>query len=408
MRRKLQIRVHDDDPQTTRRWSEKLRKIVAAPHTVEPLLHTEFEQALDALESRRKNARRRSKSNIEPTPCKAIDEADVLIIDYDLLKSNKSSFLTGELFAYLSRCYSTCGLILVVNQFSGDLFDLTLKGHPESFADLNIGASQLFCDGLWKDDWSNSYRSWHWPVLPRAAKAFRARSAALAKHLDRAVISYLGMADFFGMLSGPAAEFLQGNVRKKIDQITFRDFVSGNSIHGLQRADGATDDAQIARIAVSRIGKWLERLILVGQDILVDAPHLVSRIPKLLRGDSRKIANWNETARFGDRAPYGIRTEKIGSCTFQGNDWLSRPAWIWPRLTELRELREEALAAPSPGFTFCEDISRFLPQPKTRQFVADLPSPFVKRYVANPGFLGKRAREELRSIRYAPEFRFAI
>ena len=45
---------------------------------------------------------------------------------------------TGERVAYIARCFSACGFIIALNQYNNQgqpIFDLTLPGHVNSFAD---------------------------------------------------------------------------------------------------------------------------------------------------------------------------------------------------------------------------------------------------------------------------------
>src|SRR4051812_38583181 len=53
---------------------------------------------------------------------------------------------------------------------------------------------------------------------------------------------------------------------------------------GLRRGDEATSKQAVARIAAARTAKWLTRVVLPLQDVLIDAPHLVSRNAALLVG----------------------------------------------------------------------------------------------------------------------------
>ena len=107
-----------------------------------------------------------------------IDNASIFIIDYDLLSSqeegeekNEEFFtgsLTGEIVAYLVRCFSKCKLIIGLNQYGNNPFDLTLRGDLDSFADLNLGGDQLDNPNLWMGDWQDSeqeFRPWSWPNL---------------------------------------------------------------------------------------------------------------------------------------------------------------------------------------------------------------------------------------------------
>ena len=66
-------------------------------------------------------------------------------------------------------------------------------------------------------------------------------------------------------------------------------------------SDEPWDQGGIERVAAARLGKWLERLVLPGQNVLVDAPHLVSRFPSLVAAD-----DLDETTRLG--ATYVFRS----------------------------------------------------------------------------------------------------
>jgi hypothetical protein len=407
MKRPLNIRMHDDSESATKAWAKKLQKIIGTAHTVTPISDLHFHDCLQVLDRRRKDVRKGVKAKF--VPCPEIDDADVLVVDYDLLTSKRSAFATGEQFAYLSRCYSTCGVVVVVNQFGGDLFDLTLKGHAESFADLNVGENQLFCKGLWAEPWGNGFRSWHWPLIPALVDDFTLRVSGLKGKLDRSIISHLEMDSYFAMLSGPSVEFLQGNLREpKIEAITFREFVEKNSIQGLRRSDKPLDDNAVARIAASRIGKWLERLVLTGQDILVDAPHLVSRFPSLLSGPPNRRESWDATAKLSERKVKGIRGERISGFRFKQEHWLSRPSWIWPQVSSSKDIPEVknpfGSERPKRELVFCEDVSRFLPRGSAKEFVAELPSPFVRRFIAGSAIL----KPSKKVVQYAPAFRLAL
>lgn len=139
----------------------------------------------------------------------------------------------------------------------------------------------------------------------------------------------------------------------------------------------------IGRIAVTRISKWLERLILPGQDTLVDAPHLVSRYPSLLKEELTDIVTWNKTARFGSYIDLGLDHRKIEEFRFKKSCWLSRPTWFWRGLSECQKIKE--VSAPwekkSTDFAFCEDDSKFHKREECKEFIAESDSPYVQRFV---------------------------
>ena len=171
----------------------------------------------------------------------------------------------------------------------------------------------------------------------------------------------------------------------------------------------------MARVAAARVGKWLERVVLPGQDVLVDAPHLALRFPSLLRGDGKKLDTWNATTSLFP--PKSLWSEKaqlrqtIQRHSFRQQDWLSRAAWFWSELRKLEDIEEvrNPWSVERPDFVFCEDVSGFLPQQEAREFVADLASSFVRRFVVNPGSCSDHElAEELRKVNSRPKVRFSM
>lgn len=267
---KKNILFFDDDEGLARRWAEKLERlpIVNRDFNVRHMKMDVFRQAHEELNERRGKARGEGKGH-EADRRHHLDDIDILIIDFDLFKFDPN--VTAESIAYLARCYSRCGLIVALNQFNRrPHFDLTLKGHPESFADLNLHDSQVHDQGLWKEPWKG-FRPWNWPLLPRALKAYENRIKEVSSVLDEPILAFLGLDRVGQLLPRSTVEFIESK-GGKLEETTFRQFVE-RSQQGLQARDKPLDEASIARIAAARIHKWLDRLVLPGQDILVDAPH---------------------------------------------------------------------------------------------------------------------------------------
>lgn len=412
------ILIYDDDPKVAKRWHETLKRTLASlklDYETIPLDENDFERCVADLEKRRAAARKqKGKQKFDEMEQNDFDEVDMLILDYDLLnpKSETRTFVTGERVAYLARCYSRCGSIIGLNQFANQMgkngFDLTLKGHLESYADLNLGDEQLSNKGLWKEPWKG-FRPWYWPMLPRAVEALEARVKEVQSNLDEPILSFLGFPDEISrILPRSTLEFLGKG--KAPEKTTFREFVlkSGN---GLRGKDKPLNDEAIARIAAARIAKWLERLVLPGQDILVDAPHLVSRFPSLLKGNVNDIETWNKTASFVGVSRLGMDHKKIEKFRFIKENWLSRPAWLWSQISGFEKIQEvrDPWVTTRPDFIFCEDISRFLPRDAAREFVADLPSQFTRRFIVDlESKEGRRFAGELEKVEYAPRVRLSL
>lgn len=405
------ILICDDSGRIVDKWKRALEKVlrtVDADYHVNSLSDPSlFREQISILQDRRKQART-GKAPPHRTARAHFDTANILVVDYDLLGLSpvKMGYITGENVAYLARCYSGCGLIVALNQFGNNPFDLTLSGHPESYADLNLGSDQLANPGLWSEKWTG-FRPWYWPILPQACEAFERRRRSLVGHLDDEVLGYLGLHhERTGTLPRTIAQFLGRS--KSPQKTTFRNFVQRSGA-ALEPKDRTLDDESTATIAAARLGKWLERLVLPGQEILVDAPHLVSRFPSLLSGDVRSPEAWNRTTAFS-QTRLGMRTGKIDRFRFGMRDWLSRPAWFWRGLSgfeKIDEVKNPWVSREKPDLVFCEDASRFLPRNSAREFVADLPSSFVRRYAVAPNS-PDAGRSEFAGVQYDPSVRFSL
>ena len=101
-------------------------------------------EEVELLERRRRSARTGDHPDEGNS---SFDDADILIVDYDLTASGEQQggpAETGERVAYLARCYSKCGTIVALNQYNVTAtFDLSLIGHISSFADINISGDQI-------------------------------------------------------------------------------------------------------------------------------------------------------------------------------------------------------------------------------------------------------------------------
>jgi hypothetical protein len=352
----------------------------------------EFLEWMQVLAERQREFRRSGTWSGEEIP---FDKVDIFIVDYDLFGT--ASFLTAEDVAYLGRCFSRCGLIVGVNQYGHNPFDLTLQGHPQSFADLNIGQEQLGIPGLWGNH-EGGFRPWHWPILPSYLNTFERKVEDVREGLqaDTPISEVIGFgAEVFSLLPRSTGEF----IGRYPSETLFQEFVVHSEI-GLRPKDVQVrdmDEAILARVGAARISKWLERFVLPGQDILVDAPHLVSRYPSLLRGDRADIETWNKTASLVNYEELGLSTDVIEPFRLQKGYWVSRPAWFWKQLRECEEIQEvrEPWTIERPSWVFCEDTSTFCEE--YEEFVADVESPFTRRFVSR-----------VDRVDYQPAYRFSL
>lgn len=390
---KRKIIVLDDEADLARRWADGLKKLPGLTEGFPEIVSLDgaaFSKEFEVLRERQASCRTKKAW----TSASVFDQAAVLLVDYDLVGVlGTKLYTTGEEVSYLVRCFSNCGVIVGLNFEPGNRFDLTLRNHPDSFADLHIPAVQVTNSALWGLG-AADFRPWSWPELPQQSAAYSAQVADALKNLDKPICEVLGFPrDVVASFPRSVAEYLGGFPAKT----TFRALATEA---GLKEKDSKwATDQMLARISAARVSKWIESIVLPGQDILVDAPHLIWRYPSLLKADSAKVDSWNALCAIS--APtdkLGIDHAKISGSQFGAKHWLSRPAWFWKPVSADAAIKE--VSAPwetkTPPFVFCEDVSRFAEKSKSKEFVAEMESPYARRFVAH-----------VEGINYTPRVRFA-
>lgn len=426
---KKQILIYDDDSGRRRDFKGKLKRALnkvgqSENFNIESLDDDDFQNAIKALEQRRIDFRENTEIDFEGSSDDGIikiDHASIFIIDYDLLSSPEekdkkkevllTGSLTGEIVAYLVRCFSKCKLIVGLNQFGSNPFDLTLRGDLDSFADLNLGEKQLDNPGLWKSNWEDSeqeFRPWSWPNLCDLLRDFDARVREiqdnLEDNLEKSIGEFLNFdRELFQVLPREIVQFIEKQEKREHYQTTFWEFLteSGNGLRlkDTEKLKKGVNVHILARVGAARISKWLEQLVLPEQDILVDAPHLVSRYPSLIEGDMEEIGTWNSIAQLVKPDKLGLKTNLIESYRFDKDHWISRPVWFWDKLRECERIREiiEPWLTVKPGWVFCEDTSYFEYRENCQEFLAETASPFTRRFV-----------KKIDDVDYRPRVRFSM
>ncbi len=375
----LEILVYDDQFNLAKSWAKKIKDEIKGSHSdavVKPANREDFQQLLTLINSRRK-AWREAGDESGTIDLHEADTADVIVVDYDLLQYSDSVDTTGSRLAYLLRCFSKCGFIIVLNEF-GNVFDLSLGSPPEGFADIHIGDEQIGNPGLWRAPF-DGYRPWYWPVVPDARKNFDQCVKDVQENLDKPILDFLDLSHVIDWMPRRAQDFLLG--KQKIEKVTFRDFVK--SAHGGISSKDSLIPEQMARVAAARIVTLLNSIILPEQSVLVDAPHLVSRFPSLILNQRDEIGMWNKLCNPVTHEIDDLLVEDLREYKFKQSHWLWRPAWYWPEINKdegIEEVRDLGLVEEI-DWVFCENISRFVPDKFTQGFRARVSPPFIKRHV---------------------------
>jgi len=392
--------ICDDEPDLSKDWVRRVRTV--APEERYAISEPPTNEAIrDSVRTmiKRRNASR--DGGAPPTEQCLFDGVDVLIVDYDLLHVDEDNArYTGEGVARLARTFADCHMIVVLNQFPEAQFDLSLRGHMASHADLNIDVTLIDNAGLWNPPPWEGFRPWSWETLDAAVTRQKARVAQLVEgDLQQSIIATIGLtADDASRMSDGAFGFIAPNAANFEDLAaqTFAGFLAttteGKTAHALMERDvrGA------ARFAAARISKWLERELLGPQDVLVDLPHLVQRFPFLVPGDLSDPASWSQVVH--DDTP--LRAVIPEGAWFAADSWLSRPAVWWRRLESdpnIRKRRTEFDYSKAPDLVFLEDVSTFCPLADATEFRAGFHNAYDRRFA-----------KVVEGFQYAPQRRFAF
>ncbi len=385
----------DDRPTFGHAWVETIRG--AAPESHYHVRDTPDEGDIwDAIKEI--YARRTATRSREQVAC-LFDDVDILVLDFDFLHVDDVSALhTGESLAGLARIYADVEVVVVVNQFPPAQFDLSLRGHVASDADINIDGNLLGTQGLWTDPPWEGFRPWHWQTLYRAVHTQKARQALVRDYWTKPIVEALGMQEEdVNRLSDTAFGFIAPDSKdwRQLQQHTFERFVC-RSANGRVARDLAESNPEAAfRFASARIGKWLERLVLGPQDVLIDLPHLVQRYPFLLGAKVHDVKAWNEMVCEESTTNLCLPD----GCLFGVPGFLSRPA-VWRHRFEndggVQETRCAYDFSTVPPFVFLEDVSRFAPLDEAKEFRAGHHNAFDRRFV-----------ECVEGVTYAPQRRLA-
>ena len=392
------VLVCDDDVDLAAGWIEDIQQVAPAEYEIGPApTRDDVRDASKEILLRRGAAR--DGGPRERQEC-LFDGVDILLIDYDLIHiDDDNAQHTGESIARLVRAFSDCSVAVVLNQFPGIHFDLSLRGHIESHADLNIDVDLIATPGLWRSPPWEGFRPWYWQTLARAVDSQRAREAVVANAMATPILdSFRMQAEDASRLSDSAFAFVAPDAEDfpALQAKTFESFLSmtpdGRDAGSLLE----TNPAAAARFVAARLGKWLEREVLGPQDVLVDVPHLLQRYPFFMGEAIDDVDAWNKTIVDVDRLKEVIEPHYW----FEPQNCLSKPA-VWCQRLEMDEnitgLRQSFDYSVVPGVVFSEDCSMFVDISEATEFRAGFHNSYDRRFVSR-----------LEGIEYGPQRRFAF
>jgi len=349
------------------------------------------------------------------------DDYDLVIFDNNLAELKiASARLTAESMVGYVRAFSNCPYCVSLNKNPDVDFDLRyLVGDYETRADLALNTRHLSNLGLWTgrpEDAEDGFLPWYWPALSEAPARRREQVTFIQEHLDQRILSALGLPTdelAIGFLSLHGQGALVPNKRAAewsfIDVFRERDrslpAETKEDREGISKAVEREHIASlVARVVAADVDLWFRRDLVAPQEMLIDIPHLVMRMPFLLAGDTSDPKVWNDAATCHS-APFGLKSELYSEhlewARFQKEVWVQRPVFLWPSLKENEALDELFFEWASKEMevadvVFCEDRSVFSPRAAAgtestpKEFGAEFEGAWTRRFVAKVDGYGYR------------------
>ena len=364
------------------------------------------------------------------------NEVDLVILDNNLAQLGiRGARLTAEGIAGYIRAFSSAPYIVSINKNPEIDFDLSyLVGDYTTRADLALNIRHLSNPALWtsrRADARLEFLPWYWPKLRDVGTKRREQIQFVKEHLDVNISEAFDIStDDFNFLSRQARSLLsQAEETRETEPggdetngmtATFREIflASSRSLPNEQERKTLNSKSEqnkdgieliMARVVASDIDLWFRRDVLGPQEVLVDIPHLLMRMPFLMGDDAGDIRCWNEVVDgVGGNPPFGLDQELFAShlekVRFDQGICKAQPCFWWSRLRENDELNAyySTVGINWAEAVFCEDRSEFLPRDPedgTRaplEFVTQFEGSWNRRFVA-----------AIEGIRYVPRVRFA-
>lgn len=393
----MQIRVCDDVETIADGWVAAIKAVV--PDTFDVARMPDAKNEVSNLLTRKLAV---EKGEAPLTLETAFDGIDVLVVDYDLLHLDETgSRTTGEGVARLARTFSSCGVVVVMNQFKGPQFDLGMRGHLDSFADVNVDANLVGRASLWEDltPQDGQFDPTTWTPLPGMLTAVRGLSDIFEeKGFDAELMPIVGLCEAaLAELSDTAFGFLSLDAETAADlaKVTVRGFLIRSLGEELVDTMCLHAPKIMFDFAASRIAKWLDRAVLRPMDVVIDGLHLVDRLPFIMDATKVDMADRNAWTAAASKPTECLRWDILEKyANDPASRVLGRPVFDWYRLAnddQIDALQDAYLDGENERFFLAEDTSRFVGRDDLTRYRADFHN-----------FGDRRAIERLGDVTYGP------
>ena len=360
-------------------------------------------------------------------------DCDIIFIDNNLAALDiDGARLTAEAVAGFIRAFTNARYVVSLNKNPEVDFDLRyLVGDYQTQADLALNTNHLSNLALWTGnpmDAKNHFLPWYWPALNCISSKRIGQMEFVIKHMKSAIFRTLSFPDqavdylsrhAIGALSSNVVDSTTGDSNDTpVKAITFMDFFrySCRSLPVLnerrelaEAADAGNDNAVkiVARVVSAEIDKWIRRDVVGPQEVLVDIPHVLMRMPFVLGSGVCDIDRWDQALTVVE-PPFGLDREiydkHIVDTVFPHSIWMKSPCFWWPELKSSEELNDLFFATGEewPEVVFCEDTSQF------RNLTPDGENSEPMEFAAEfEGSWNRRNVSVLPDLKYTPRSRFA-
>ena len=397
---------------------------------VERLFADDLREAIESLVERGRSFLENSRPASSLEAKLAFDEPgiDLVILDNNLAELRiQGARHTAEALAGHIRAFTAIPYVVSLNKNPQTDFDLRfLVGDYETKTDLALNTDHLGLQGLWTGEpgpEDGCFLPWYWPVLGVEPAKRSLQEGFVESHLKEAMLESLGFSE--GVVTRLArhakgAISSQAQDNAALASVTFLDFFM-QSCHSLpiekerqnvvrRLASGDEREQRAARAVVVRVvaaelDRWFRRDVSGPQAMLVDLPHLLTRMPFLLGEGASSVEGWNaavESRLEPLEVVDGSFRDHLEAAAFPYRCWTKVPSFWWPLLKADEELNASFFEdhLDWADALFCEDVSRFRSasrEPAPREFAAEFEGAWNRRQVA---WLADRS--------YTPGSRFAL
>lgn len=365
----------------------------------------------------------------------AFRDVDVAIVDNNLSALDLEGVrLTAEAMVGYLRAFTSIPYIVSLNKNPDVDFDLRyMVGDYQTHADLALNTEHLSSSILWQNASNRNgvgavFAPSYWPNINEVASKRRNLIKTITDRVNDPVLEVLGFQpNALDTLSRHAKGVLvpHASTDQALRTATSLDFFKASSralplrdrqLLAKRIADGDLHATSIvARVVAADLDKWVRRDAIGPQDVLIDLPHLLVRMPFLLGTYAGDVQKWNRVLYATDSNggdPLGFVSHpvrgRVEQAKFNPMGIYSRwPCFWWQDLRDDDELNELFFSCEDQwaDVVFCEDISKFVDVSRNDVDTADGPKEFEAEF---EGSWSRRHVMDLQEIQYSPRSRLAL